>query len=288
MESPGKLFIAALFFLSVPFFVREAQAKCPANIVSLSLASDEILIDIVRDRKRISALTYFASDPSISNVAEKVEGIPSIRANLEQVIKKSPDLVVLASYTNPNIRAHLEKAGIATFVLDEIVSLESVKKNIRMLGTAVCETDAAQKLVEVMERTIEGAGKKIPKNPPAPKVLFYGAPGFTVGQRTTINDIIESSGAINVAARGGLTGHANISTEYIIAADPDIVLTSSYNPSHPDFVGGLLAGSALDGKKIVVLQGKHLDAASHYAARAVEDLVDSLFGTQVNENGSDR
>lgn len=287
MESPVKLFVAALLFLSVPWSVRIARADCPVSIVSLSLASDEILVDIV-DRKRISALTYFASDPSISNVAEKASGIPSVRANVEQVIRKSPDLVVLAGHTNPNIRAHLEKAGIATLVLDEVFSLESVKRNIRMLGAAVCERDAAQRLVETMERTIEDAGKKIPKEKPAPTVLFYGAPGFTVGLRTTINDIIESSGAANAAARRGLAGHANVSTEYVIASSPDIVLTSSYNPSHPDFVGGLLASSALDGKKIVVLQGKHLDAASHYAARAVEDLVDSLFGTQVNENGSDR
>lgn len=283
----GKKLFAAMFLLLALAPVCRANPSCPARIVSLSLAADEILVDILGDGKKIAALTHFAADGSISNVSEKVGGIPLVHANLEQVLGKSPDLAILAGHSDPNMRAHLEKAGVRTLVLREIVSFESVKKNIRTVGAAVCEETAAEGLVEDMERRIADARKRIPPEAAAPKIFFYGAPGFTVGARTTINDVIESAGGVNAAARGGLVGHMNVSTEYIVETDPDIVLTSSYNPSHPNFVGGMLSNPALAGRRIVVLTGKHLDAASHYAARGVSDLVDSILKTPGNESEAD-
>lgn len=272
-----KLLATTLLFLIVLAPLCRAQSRCPSRIISLTLASDEMLVDVLGDRKRIAALTYFAADPSISNVTEKARDIPRTRANLEQVLGKSPDLVIVAGHTSPNIREHLEKAGVRTLVLGETVSLESIKRNIMKVGAAVCEGAAAKRLVEDMERRIGEAARRIPRGAPAPSILFYGAPGFTVGGATTISDIIESSGGVNAAAREGLRGHMNISTEYIVETDPDIVLTSSYNPSHPDFVGQTFSSAALRGRRIVVLPGKHLDAASHYAARGVSDLVDSIL-----------
>ena len=279
------LFAALLLALIAAPVVCLAKPPCPKSIISLTLASDEILVDIVHDRKKIAGLTYFSTDPLISNVVEKAGGIPQVRANLEQVIAKSPDLVIVADYTNPNIRTHLEAAGINVLVFQEIVSLESIKKNIKLIGDAVCEKAAAKGLVEKMERQIADARAKIPPHVKAPTVLFYGAPGFTVGKDSTINDIIESSGGINLPARLGLSGHSNISTEYVIQNNPDLVLTSSYNPSHPDFVGQMFRNSAFRDKKIIVVAGKHLDAASHYAAQAVVDLVNLMFRA---DNDADR
>ena len=276
------LFAAVLLVLAVAPAVCLAKTPCPKSIISLTLASDEILIDIVGDRKKIAALTYFSMDPLISNVVEKARGIPQVRANLEQIITKSPDLVIVAGHTNPNIHTHLEAAGIKVLVLHEIVSLESIKKNIKMVGDAVCEEAAAKTLVENMERQIAEARAEIPPNAEPPTVLFYGAPGFTVGKRTTINDIIESSGAINLPARLGLSGYSNISTEYVIQNGPDLVLTSSYNPSHPDFVRQMFQNSVFRDKKIIVLEGKHLDAASHYAALGVRKLVTLIFKAENN------
>ena len=279
------LLAAVLLAVAVAPAACLAKGPCPKSIISLSLASDEILVDIVDDRKKIAALTYFSTDPLISNVVEKAQAIPRVRANLEQIIAKSPDLVILAGHTNPSIRTHLEAAGIKVLILHEIVSLESIKKNINMVGEAVCEGTAAKTLVENMEKQVADARAKIPPDAKAPTVLFYGAPGFTVGKHTTVNDIIESSGAINLPARLGLSGYSNISTEYVIQNNPDLVLTSSYNPSHPDFVGQMFENSAFRDKKIIVVAGKHLDAASHYAAQAVIDLVNLIFRA---ENNADR
>ncbi|MCY3826038.1 MAG: ABC transporter substrate-binding protein [Candidatus Dadabacteria bacterium] len=279
------LFAAFLFALFAAPVACLAKPPCPENIISLTLASDEILVDIIGDRKKIAALTCFSTDPLISNIVEKARGIPQVQANLEQVISKSPDLVIVAGHTNPNIRAHLEAAGIKVLVLHEIVSLESIKKNIELVGEAVCEEAAAKNLVKEMETRIADARAKIPPHVKAPTVLFYGAPGFTVGNHSTINDIIESSGAINLPARLGLSGYSNISAEYVIQNNPDLVLTSSYNPSHPDFAGQMFKNSAFRDKKIIVVAGKHLDAASHYAAQGVVDLVNLIFRA---ENNADR
>ncbi len=273
--------LAALLFLAAYAPESPAEPRCPKRVVSLALASDEILIDLLADRKRIAALTYLASDPYISNIAEKVPDIPQTRANLEQLLSMSPDLVIVASYTNQNIRAHLASAGIKTVVLHKTVSFESIKKNIMKVGKAVCEEKAAQELVNEMERKLEDSKLKILRTEP-PRILYYGAPGFTVGTENTINDIIEHSGAINIPASIGLRGHSNISTEYIASVDPDIILTSTYNPSHPDFVGALIENPVFRSSRTVVIAGNRLDAASHYIVLAVEDLVEAISAKKDN------
>ncbi len=259
-----------------------AETWCPRKIVSLTLAADEILVDIVADKKRIAAVTYLASDPNISNIAEKTLDIPQIRANLEQILSRYPDLVILANYTNPNIRAHLSNAGIKTVVLHKTVSFESIKKNILKVGKAVCEEKTAQKLITKMERQLANSAVKFPHNE-IPRILFYGSPGFTVGTDNTINDVIEHLGAINIPASLGLRGHSNISIEYIASVGPDIILTSAYNPSHPDFVSTLFQNPVFGNSKIIVIAGNRLNAASHYVALASTDLAKAISAKKNND-----
>ena len=57
------LFATVLFAFAVAPAVCLAKTPCPKSVISLTLASDEILVDIVDDRKKISALTYFSTDP---------------------------------------------------------------------------------------------------------------------------------------------------------------------------------------------------------------------------------
>lgn len=267
-------------FLIAVFFSINANAQCPDHIVSLTLASDEILIDIIEDKSRIAALTYLSSDSSISNVADKTEDIPKIHANIEQVISLDPDLVIVASYTNQNFRKHLEDTEIKTVFLNQFGSFSSVKENIKLIGKSVCEEENAGRLIADMEDKLGKLSERIPSEKPGPKVLYYSSSGNTAGEGSLVNEILEKAGAVNLAKEAGIDEYGKISLEYIISIDPDIVILSSYNPSDPDFPKEFILNSALRdssavrNNRVKVVPAKHLISASHYVVKSVEDIVE--------------
>ncbi|MGH7885530.1 MAG: ABC transporter substrate-binding protein [Thermodesulfobacteriota bacterium] len=278
----NKLFIITFFIF---FPVINSYSKCPDRIVSLTLASDEILVDIVRDKDRIRALTYLSSDNNISNVADKTEGIPRIYANLEQVFELSPDIVIVASYINSNFRKQLADTKINTLYLKELGTFDSIKENIRLIGKAVCEQKNAEELIKEMDKKLEKISKKISINKPKPLVLYYSPSGDTAGFNSTINEIIEKAGAQNLGSKAGINGYGKISLEYIIENDPDLIILSSFNPSNPDFAKEFISNTALKDisavrkDRVKVLAAKNLISASHYVVNSVDDLVDLVLDT---------
>ena len=72
----------------------EVKILCPEKIASLSLASDEILFDLV-DTDKIVGVTYLAENRKLSNVHGLTSGIPNkLYPNLEQIIEM--DLYLLS------------------------------------------------------------------------------------------------------------------------------------------------------------------------------------------------
>lgn len=280
------LIILATFFI---FFDAHA-AKCPQNIISLTLASDEILIDMIEDKSRISALTYLSTDSAISNIAERTEDIPKIHANIEQVISLDPDLVILASYTNQNFRKHLENTSIRSVFLNEFGSISSIKENIRLIGKAVCEEKSAERLISDMEDRLAEITSKIPSDRPAPRVLYYSASGNTAGKGSSVNEIIEKAGGINLAKEAGIDEYGTISLEYIIKTDPDIIVLSSYNPSDPDFPKDFISNSvlrnisAVRNDRVKIVHARYLISASHYIVNSVEDITRIFLESYWNDD----
>ena len=279
-----KVFIFIILIISI--FSQSVNSKssiCPQKIVSLTLASDEILIKIVEDKSRISGVTYLAADKTISNIHTEVANIKGIHANLEQIIELDPDLLIVSIYKNQDVKEQIKKAGIKTLYLEDIISFESLKNNILKIGDAVCESNNAQTLIINMEENLELITKKIPTSKAKPRILYYSPPGFTAGENSTINEIIEKSGGINIGRAIGKNSYERISLEYVVESNPDIILLSSYNPSHSDFRKEFVSNSiikeipAIKSNKIVIIPGKYLTSASHYVIYAVDELINQLL-----------
>ncbi len=83
----------------------------PCRIVSLILAGDEMLLDLI-PRRCLRAVSSYAANALFSNVAEKAKGLTPVGHNLERVVRLRPDLVVVASYTDPPFKHLLRTLGI--------------------------------------------------------------------------------------------------------------------------------------------------------------------------------
>lgn len=259
--------------------------KCPEKIISLTLASDEVLLDLT-DSKRILGVTYLAKDKNLSNVAEKAKQIKNVfHANLEQVISQKPDLVIIANYISQDFITQINESGINTLTLHDVSSINDIKKNIELIGKEVCEDEKASNLVKEMEQKVEKHKNNINQKP---TVLYLFPSGFTAGDQTTVGEMIEITGGINLGKKAGLKGNKRISTEYIVENDPDIIIVNSHNINEPKFIEKIKSDkvlknlSAVKNGNIYIIETKNLTSVSHYMAQGIKDLSQIISNFHAN------
>jgi iron complex transport system substrate-binding protein len=259
-----------------------AATSSPLKVASLNLAADEVLVDLLPP-ERLVAVTSFADDASMSNVAGRVpQGAARFpRADVERLIALAPDLVVISQYTDADVQRQLERAGLRLHRMQGLETLAGFREAVLGLGRAVGEEAAARTLVERYDRTLAEVERRL-RGAPRPRVLYWANP-MTAGADTAIGTLIECAGAVNVGREIGVTGIAPAGAERAFVADPDVVLLGRW----PGVREALLAHPLLSqlravrAGRIVELDTARLVALNHYAAEACWALARALHPAQV-------
>ncbi len=255
-------------------------SKKPARIISLTLGTDEILLDLVGP-ERLTGVSYLAPTPEVSNIADnralaEVENL--VEANPEQIIALEPDLVLIASFTDPAVIEQLKGAGLNVFAVGSFVSIEAMQENILTLGTLVGETEKAQQMVEGMNDRLAAIEAKLSEaEGEPPRVLYLSSDGWVAGSATTVDDIIQRAGGANAAAEAGLNDWNQVSEEAIIEMNPDVVILSPFvtdeefrtNPAFAEL-------SAVQNGRVYAPSDKVMSATSQYIVLGVEELAQLL------------
>jgi iron complex transport system substrate-binding protein len=253
----------------------------PQRIVSLTLGTDETLLDLVGP-ERLIGVTYLASDATTSNIADnpalaEVENI--VEANPEQIIALEPDLVFAASFTDPAVLDQLKSAGVTVYAVGFFNSVEAMQANILEIGRLVGEEEKAQGLVETMnDRLAELESVISTAEGEQPRVLYLTPGGWVAGSATTVDDIITRAGGINAAAEMGLVDWNQINEEAIIEMDPDVVILSPY-VTDDDFLNNpVYAGlSAIVNGRVYSVTDRCMSATSQYIVCGVEEAAKVIF-----------
>ncbi|QDU59760.1 corrinoid ABC transporter substrate-binding protein [Planctomycetes bacterium Pan216] len=200
----------------------------PQRIVSLMLATDEILLELV-DHKRITALTPIATTPSVSNCVAEAKGFPTVvGTSLERIISLRPDIVLAARFTEIPTVSTLKQAGITTFRFGRYETLADIRHNIKLLGVITDERERASEILHWMSDSLGVVAAAGSRAAAKPRVLLYRG-GFSAGAATLFDEMLTAAGGTNVAVEAGLVGHGPISKELAIALDPEvIVMTNPY------------------------------------------------------------
>lgn len=252
--------------------------KKPVRIISLTLGTDEILLDLAGP-ERLLGVTYLASDASTSNIADhpdltKVENV--VEADPEQIIALEPDLVFVASFTDPAVIEQLEDAGLTVFVVGFFDSIGGIQTNILSIGKLVGELDQAQAMVDDMDTRLGEIAQTVAEADEQPTVLYLASDGWTAGSGTTVDDIIRHAGGVNVAA--DLISWNQIGEETILEFNPDAVLLSTYVPDD-EFVNNPVFAelSAIANERVFAISDAQMSAVSHYIVLGVESLAKLLY-----------
>lgn len=274
------LLLTSFFSLFLGTLTVAGAASKPTRIVSLTLGTDEILLSLV-EAKRITAVTRYALDATLSNVADLAKHIPNhiAEAGVETIVALAPDLILAARYTSSDVVRQLEGLGFPVVLLSEFSSLKGIEGNIRSIGAAVGEPEKAEALVHEMTRRLDAVAAQESKIKDKPGLLSYDVSGWTAGKETTFDELVTLAGGRNLAAEAGITGHKKISLETVVELNPEIMILNTWTPSggtsnetlrnHP----ALQSVSALQTGRVYGIPGKHLTTVSHFIVEGVEALA---------------
>ncbi|HWR44893.1 ABC transporter substrate-binding protein [Sporomusa sp.] len=264
-------------------------AHKPQRIVSLTIGTDEILMELV-PAERIAALTYLADDSSISNItaeAKRVSG--KIRANPESVVSMAPDLVIAADWQAVELIQSIRDVGIAVYVYRTPNSIEEIKQAITEISHVVGEKAAGAKLIAGMEAELSQTGKKIKQVPLEKRqvVVNYTLMGGSGGKGSIFEDICQYAGVIDGAATVGLNRNGLLSKEQIIKINPDILLLpdwdytgkTDFNQYKSDLENdpALQQVKAIDNKKLIQIPDRYMYSTSQYIVRGVTEIAKAAY-----------
>jgi cobalamin transport system substrate-binding protein len=191
----------------------------PVRIVSLSPTATEDLFAIGAGEQVIAV-----DDQSTFPPEAPTTELSGFEPNVEAIAGHEPDLVVFA--TEPgDLGSSLEGLGITALQLDAAPTLEVAYDQIEQLGAATGHADEAEALVADMrsevEALVEGADV-------ASGTSFYyelDDTFYSVTSKTFIGQLFVLLGLENIAdaAGKGSGGYPQLSAEYIIESDPDLI-----------------------------------------------------------------
>jgi cobalamin transport system substrate-binding protein len=145
--------------------------------------------------------------------------------NAESIASYRPDLVV---YSNDlgDVRSALDDLGIPALEQPAAAKLDDVYDEIEQLGRATGNEARARDVVAAMRSQIAAIVAAVPK-PPHPLTYYYELDDtyYSVTSSTFIGRLFSLLGLRNIAdrAKGAASGYPQLSAEYIVHADPDLI-----------------------------------------------------------------
>jgi cobalamin transport system substrate-binding protein len=239
----------------------------PTRIISLSPTGTEDLFAVGAG----SQVVAVDSDSDYPKNAPRTT-LSSFTPNVEAIAGYNPDLVVLSNDTG-GLAASLQKLGITVLLEPAADNVAQAYDEIRQLGSATGHASEAAKVVGGMERTLTTLLRSVPKAKRHQTVYHELDPTYySATSSTFIGRIYKLFGFRDIAdaADATHTGYPQLSAEYIVTANPDIVV---------------LADSLCCGQTPATVAARPgwsgIAAVKHHRVIAVNDSVASRWGPRI-------
>jgi iron complex transport system substrate-binding protein len=238
----------------------------PTRVVSLSPSSTEDIFAVGAGKQVIAVDDQ--SDYPKSAPRTKLSGFTP---NAEAIASYNPDLVVLSN--DGGIVAQLEKLGITVLLEPAPDNVAGAYDEIRQLGQATGHTQQATTVVRSMQKQLTTLIRSVPKASRHLTIYHELDPTYySATSATFIGRIYKLFGFRDIADAADSThsGYPQLSAEYIVATNPDIVV---------------LADSVCCAQNAASVAGRpgwaKLAAVGHHRVIAIDDSVASRWGPRI-------
>ena len=263
------LFVAlAAVLVAVPLSAA-AHRVVATRIISLSPTLTEDLFAIGAG-KQVVAVDNQSNYPKQAPHSD----LSGYTPNVEAIAGYHPDLVVL-SYEGPWV-AQLEKLGIAVQYEPGADNLAQAYEEIRDLGRLTGHEPQAKKVVHSMEMQLKAIVQSVPNARRHQVTLYHELDQtyYSATSATFIGRIYKLFGFRDIAdaADSAHTGYPQLSAEYIVAANPQIVVLADskccgQTPATVAARAGWGGIAAVKNQRVVAVDD---DVASRWGPRIVQ------------------
>src|SRR5215213_8587579 len=198
---------------------QNAAAPEPKRIVSLSPTATEMLFAIGAGGQVVAV----DSNSNYPAEAPKTE-LSAYQPNIEAIAGYKPDLVVYSDDPG-ELKAGLDKLSIPALKQPAATRLQDTYAQLDQLGKATGHVDEAGQLAATMRTEIE---KIAAADRPARPLTYYHELDknlYSATSKTFIGQLYDQLGMKNIAdaADKQASGYPQLSAEYVIKADPDLI-----------------------------------------------------------------
>ena len=227
--------------------VAPARAEPPQRVVTVNLCLDQIALRLAAPGQLV-AVSYLATDPRLSVMAEQARRLPTVRASAEAILALQPDLVIVGKDQLGVVKHLLRRAGVPLLELPFASSLDGAETLVGEMGKALGREDAARALVDDMQ-----AKRRALATPEQPVgvAAVLGANRATAGSGSLMDELLRLAGWRNLAADLGIHAYGRLPLEAVLAGRPDLLVldgAANDNPSR--------ATEFIDHHALVALAGR--------------------------------
>jgi iron complex transport system substrate-binding protein len=256
-------------------------AAPPEHIVVLSPTATEMLFAIGAG-DQVVAVDSLSTYPEEAPTTELVAFQPSVEA----VSTYDPDLVILADNPEDTL-AEFTATGIPTLMLNTATDLEDAWSQFELLGRATGHADESAQVVADLQDEI--AGIVDATTVPDGITTYYhelDPTYYSVTSTTFIGEVYGLFGLTSIAdeADSAGTGYPQLSSEYILEADPDLIFLADAKCCNesPDTVAARAGWDQLTAVQEGRVVSVDEDVVSRWGPRIVDfvrTIADAITGS---------
>jgi iron complex transport system substrate-binding protein len=257
----------------------KAFAQPPTRIVSMLPSLTESVCALDQCQRLVGVDRY-------SDYPASVKALPSLGGgldpNIEAIVALKPDLVLVAVSSRASSR--LEALGLKVIAL-EATSHGDVRRALQILGAVlgIPDENGARRLWSGIEQSLAVTAQSL--TPAARKATVYfdvGRGPYAASESSFMGETLARLGVRNVVP-ASLGAFPKLSPEFVVRANPDVIITSSAGRSelvsYPGWAGiravkeGRICALQPDESGVIVRPGPRLAEAARIMARCLEQYA---------------
>ena len=196
--------------------------KSPQRIVSMLPSLTESVCALGQCQRLVGVDRYSNWPKSLSKLPQLGGGLDP---NIEAIVALKPDVVLVASSTRAI--SQLESLGIKVLALEPKVHAD-MQRVLVSLGQMleIPDEEGAQRIWRGIDAAMTAAEKSIPARAKGARVYFeVNSAPYAAGQESFMGETLTRLGAKNIIPKG-LGPFPKINPEFVVRADPDVIMVS--------------------------------------------------------------
>ncbi|WP_158057246.1 PGF-CTERM-anchored ABC transporter substrate-binding protein [Halorussus halophilus] len=222
---------------SFPFTASDATGtevtveEKPERVVTLSPSAAQTMWEI-GGKSQVVGVSKFSAYLDGADSRANVSGAGRTAVVVEKVVAEDPDLVLAPNVITNETVTKLREAGLTVYRFGPATSVEDIYAKTELTGELTGNCEGAAETVSWMKDRVETVRQAV-EGEDSPSVLVSQGGGWTAGEGTFINNLVELAGGENVAVTANVSGYAKLSDEVVVEQNPQYIVQLGQFGAYP-------------------------------------------------------